>query len=108
MQDIPLVASHEINQTSKPSYNCKCQQIIPAAQQFEREYLYLTVLLLSLTPDKRNVSPSNKTIDKYKIKRTFHGARVTVYGNAIDQIVADYTRLRLKLESEGFKVAPED
>jgi hypothetical protein len=31
-----------------------------------------------------------------------------VYGNAIDEIVADYTRLRLKLESEGFKVAPED
>jgi hypothetical protein len=33
---------------------------------------------------------------------------VTVYGDAIDEIVADYARLRLKLESEGFKVATEE
>jgi hypothetical protein len=26
----------------------------------------------------------------------------------IDEIVADYARLRMKLESEGFKVAPEE
>ena len=45
---------------------------------------------------------------KYKIEQTSRGARVTVHGDAIDEIVADYARLRMKLESEGFKVAPEE
>jgi hypothetical protein len=31
-----------------------------------------------------------------------------VYRDAIDEIVTDYATLRLKLESEGFKVAPEE
>lgn len=44
---------------------------------------------------------------RYRIEQTSNGARITVCGDAIDEIVADYTRLRLKLESEGFKVAPE-
>jgi hypothetical protein len=45
---------------------------------------------------------------KYKIEQTSRGARVTVHGDAIDEIVADYAQLRLKLQSEGFKVAPEE
>jgi hypothetical protein len=45
---------------------------------------------------------------RYKIKQTLKGAIVTVHGDAIDEIVTDYARLRLKLESEGFKVAPEE
>jgi hypothetical protein len=45
---------------------------------------------------------------KYKIEQTSRGARVTVHGDAIDEIVADYAKIRLKLESEGFKVAPEE
>jgi hypothetical protein len=51
--------------------------------------------------------PIKKTY-RYKIKQTSQGARVTVSGDAIDEIVADYARLRLKLESEGFKIAPEE
>jgi hypothetical protein len=45
---------------------------------------------------------------KYKIEQISRGARITVHGDAIDEIVADYARLRLKLEEEGFKVAPEE
>lgn len=56
-----------------------------------------------------DVSLSIKTTTyRYKIKQTSQGAQVTVYGDAIDEIVADYARLRLKLESEGFKVATEE
>jgi hypothetical protein len=33
---------------------------------------------------------------------------ITVCGDAIDEIVTDYATLRLKLETEGFKVAPEE
>jgi hypothetical protein len=55
-----------------------------------------------------DVSLPVKTITyRYKIRQTSQGARVIVHGDAIDEIVADYARLRLKLESEGFKVAPE-
>lgn len=45
---------------------------------------------------------------KYKIEQTAKGSRITVHGDAIDEIIADYCRLRTKLESEGFKVAPEE
>jgi hypothetical protein len=51
------------------------------------------------------ISTSIKTY-KYKIEQTAKGARVTVHGDTIDEIVADYYRLRTKLEAEGFKVAP--
>jgi hypothetical protein len=33
---------------------------------------------------------------------------MTVHGDAIDEIVLDYAKIRLKLESEGFKVGPEE
>jgi hypothetical protein len=53
--------------------------------------------------------PIKTTTYRYKIKQqTSQGARVTVYGDAIDEIVADYARFRLKPESEGFKVATEE
>jgi hypothetical protein len=45
---------------------------------------------------------------RYKIEQTDKGAKITVCGDAIDEIVADYTRLKVKLESEGFRIAPED
>jgi hypothetical protein len=45
---------------------------------------------------------------KYKSEQTSRGARVPVYCDAIDEIVLDYAKLRMKLESEGFKVAPEE
>lgn len=45
---------------------------------------------------------------KYKIEQTAKGARVTVHGDAIDEIVIEYATLRTKLEQEGFKVAPEE
>lgn len=45
---------------------------------------------------------------KYKIEQTARGARVTVHGDRIDETVADYCTLRTKLESEGFKIAPEE
>jgi hypothetical protein len=45
---------------------------------------------------------------KFKVEQTAKGARVTVHGDAIDEVVADYCRLRTKLESEGFKLAPEE
>jgi hypothetical protein len=31
-----------------------------------------------------------------------------VCGGAIDEIVADYARLKVKLETEGFTVAPDE
>lgn len=45
---------------------------------------------------------------RYKIEQTSKGARITVQGDAIEEIVADYTRLRIRLEQEGFKIAPEE
>jgi hypothetical protein len=45
---------------------------------------------------------------KYKIEQTPRGALVTVYGDAVDEVVAEYARLRVKLETEGFKIAPEE
>jgi hypothetical protein len=56
---------------------------------------------------KPQTNPRIKSF-KYKIKQTFRSAKVTVYGNAIEEVVADYIRLRVKLESEGFKVASEE
>ena len=44
----------------------------------------------------------------YRIEQTDKGARITVCGDAIEEIVTDYATLRLKLETEGFKVAPEE
>jgi hypothetical protein len=45
---------------------------------------------------------------KYKIEQTARGARITVHGDAIDEVVMEYATIRTKLESEGFKVAPEE
>ncbi len=45
---------------------------------------------------------------KYRIEQTDKGARITVCGDAIEERVTDYATLRLKLETEGFKVAPEE
>lgn len=45
---------------------------------------------------------------KYEIEQTRKGARVTVHGDAMDEIVADYCRLRTKLDRVGFRVAPEE
>jgi hypothetical protein len=45
---------------------------------------------------------------RYKIEQTTKGARITVHGDAIDEVVADYTRLRVRLEEEGFRIAPEE
>ena len=51
-------------------------------------------------------SPSNKAY-QYEIKQTIHGAPVIVRGNPIDEVVADYARLRVKPELKGFEVAIE-
>lgn len=56
---------------------------------------------------KPDVYP-HKRVYKYEVRQTDKGAQVTVRGDAIDEIVADYARLRLKLESEGFKVASDE
>lgn len=56
----------------------------------------------------RETYSSVRATYRYKIKQTDKGAQVAVYGDAIDEIVSDYARLRIKLESEGFKVAPEE
>jgi hypothetical protein len=45
---------------------------------------------------------------RYKIEQTTKGARITVHGDTINEVVADYTRLRIRLEQEGFKIAPEE
>ena len=45
---------------------------------------------------------------KFKVEQTAKGARITVHGDAIEEIVADYCRLRVRLEEEGFKIAPEE
>ena len=66
--------------------------------------LHETFCLLLTKPQ---TNPRIKSF-KYKIKQTFRGAKVTVYGNTIEEVVADYVRLRVKLESEGFKVASEE
>jgi hypothetical protein len=34
---------------------------------------------------------------RYRIEQTLRGALITVSGDAIDEVVADYTRLRVKL-----------
>ena len=46
-------------------------------------------------------------IFRYEIKQTLWGALVTVRGNAIDETVTDYVRLRTKLDVEGIKIAPD-
>lgn len=45
---------------------------------------------------------------KYTITQTSRGARVTVHGDALGKIVADYATLRQHLESGGFNVAPDE
>lgn len=45
---------------------------------------------------------------KYKIEQTAKGARVTVHGDALNDVVNDYGKIRLLLVSSGFKVAPEE
>lgn len=67
------------------------------------EYFYFISLFLSHTEMYTKIKGY-----RYKIEQTDKGARITVCGDAIDEIVTDYATLRLKLESEGFKVAPEE
>lgn len=45
---------------------------------------------------------------RYKIEQTVNGARIPVHGDAINEVVADYTSLRVRLEEERFKIAPEE
>jgi hypothetical protein len=45
---------------------------------------------------------------KYKVEQTPRGALITVCGDAIDEVVADYARLRVGLETEGFRIALEE
>jgi hypothetical protein len=42
-----------------------------------------------------------KTSYRYKIKQASKGVKATVLVDAIEEIVTDYARLKLKLESEG-------
>jgi hypothetical protein len=51
-------------------------------------------------------SPPNKAY-RYKVKQTIHGAPVKIKGNPIDEVVADYSGVRVKPESKGFEVATE-
>jgi hypothetical protein len=44
----------------------------------------------------------------YKVEQTPRGALITVCGDAIDEVVAYYARLRVKLETEGFRIALEE
>lgn len=45
---------------------------------------------------------------KYKIEQTAKGARVTVHGDVLSDVVNDYGKIRLLLVSSGFKVAMEE
>ena len=45
---------------------------------------------------------------KYKIEQSSKGARVTVHGDVLDELIIEYQALRRGLERAGFKVAPED
>jgi hypothetical protein len=45
---------------------------------------------------------------KYKIEQTSKGARITVHGDEMTGVVNDYYELRNRLETAGFKIAPED
>lgn len=44
---------------------------------------------------------------KYKIEQCARGARITVHSDKIDEVVYDYMEIRARLESNGFKIAPE-
>ena len=45
---------------------------------------------------------------KYKIEQTAKGARITVHGDELCEVVKDYFELRARLKDAGFKVAPEE
>jgi hypothetical protein len=45
---------------------------------------------------------------RYRIGQTPRGALITVSEDGLEEVVADYTRLRVRLEQEGFKIAPEE
>jgi hypothetical protein len=45
---------------------------------------------------------------KYKIEQTAKGARITVHGDDMTSVVNDYFELRQRLETAGFRIAPED
>jgi hypothetical protein len=44
---------------------------------------------------------------KYKIGQTSKGGGVTVHADSLEETVADYARIRQRLETEGYKLAPE-
>lgn len=45
---------------------------------------------------------------KYTISQTSKGARITVHGDDISDLVDDYAIIRSELASRGYKIAPED
>ena len=45
---------------------------------------------------------------KYKIEQTAKGARITVHGDDLSDIVDDYVILQNELTGRGFKIAPEE
>lgn len=45
---------------------------------------------------------------KYKLEQTSKGTGVTVHGDTIDEVIVDYTTLRVRLQQEGFRIAPEE
>ena len=44
----------------------------------------------------------------FRIEQTPRGALITICGDAPEEVIADYTRLMVRLEQEGFKIAPEE
>ena len=45
---------------------------------------------------------------RYKITQSSKGARIEVHGDSLEETVLDYAQLRQRLESEGFRIAPEE
>jgi hypothetical protein len=45
---------------------------------------------------------------RYRIEQTPHSALIAVSRDALEEVVADYTRLRVRLEQERFKIALEE
>lgn len=60
--------------------------------------------------EKVDTNPQTKQCRpyRYRIEQTPRGALITVSGDGIEEVVADYTRLRVRLEQEGFRIADEE
>jgi hypothetical protein len=57
-----------------------------------------------------NTNPQSRLCKsyRYRIEQTPRGALITVSGDGIEEVVADYTKLRVRMEQEGFKIVPEE